>query len=265
MTQGRIYRERKSSASWQQADRLSNVTGTSPPGYKFYEAFDGLLALDGRSETFLIARRHQVSTIWYGGSTMGRTLSTAGVTVLAALLSWSGLAAAQRVEFDEVLIQRNGRTLERVAFPDETSESISFIFNLPNPPQNFQPGTVVLIEPVGQPAGSGVPCLGGAFLCSDAIQLSPSPFFNTQILVNFFSDPTGIPGGFMVEETGFLQDVTDFFLIDPTKPAPFEVFIGSDLAPVRTPEPGTLLLAGTGIAALALWRRSRQRKHTHRG
>jgi hypothetical protein len=188
---------------------------------------------------------------------MGSARSIVGVTVLTALVSWSGLAAAQRIEFDEVLIQRNGRTLERVEFPDETSESVSFIVNLPNPPQNFQPGTVVLIEPAGQPAGSGVPCLGGMFLCSDAIQLSPSPFFNTQVLVNFFSDPTGIPGGFMVEETGFLQDVTDFFLIDPTKPAPFEVFIGSDLLPVATPEPATLLLAGAGIAALALWPRSR--------
>ena len=189
---------------------------------------------------------------------MGSARGIAEVTVLAALLSWSGLAVAQPVEFDEVLIQRNGRTLERVEFSDETSESISFIVNLPNPPQNFQPGTVVLIEPAGQPAGSGVPCLGGAFLCSDAIQLSPSPFFNTQIQVNFFSDPTGIPGGFMVEETGFLQDVTDFFLIDPTKPAPFEVFIGSDRAPVTAPGSGTLLLAGIGIAALALWLRSRR-------
>ena len=193
-----------------------------------------------------------------GGSAMGRAVNLIWTVVAVAFLAWADFAGAQRIEFDEVLIERNGRQLERVEFPDETSESISFIVNLPNPPQNFRPGTVVLIEPPGEPTDSGVPCLGGEFSCSDAIQISPSPFFDTQILVNFFSDPSAIPGGFMVQETGFLQDVTEFFLIDPTRPAPFEVFIGSDVQPAVTSEPATLLLTGVGIAALMIpiWRRS---------
>jgi len=229
-----------------------------PTGTRLLYRRPFMMAVAPRPAETQYRKKLQTLPIVTGGSAMGRAANLIWSVTVVAVLAWAEFAGAQRIEFDEVLIERNGRQLERVEFPDETAESISFIVNLPNAPQNFRPGTVVLIEPPGEPAGSGVPCLGGQFSCSDAIQISPSPFFDTQILVNFFSDPSAIPGGFMVQETGFLQDVTEFFLIDPTRPAPFEVFIGSDVQAVATSEPATLLLMGVGIAALVIpiWQRS---------
>ena len=83
--------------------------------------------------------------------------------------------------------------------------------------------------------------------------------------VSFFSDGDPPNGSFTncfqgpdlqcIAETGSLQDLTPLFF--PIGGAPFHIFAQSD--PAEVPEPGTLLLLGSGLAGLAAMVARRQR------
>jgi len=106
----------------------------------------------------------------------------------------------------------------------------------------------------------------GTFPVSDQMAVRPISFPSGAPGIEVFFSSDGVPplGGGLgclppdqvcIQETGGIQDVTA--LAFPGGNAPFHILMQSD--PTEVPEPGTMLLLGSGLAGLAALGACRQR------